>query len=50
MPSNSVVHVGNHSYPTLWHAGPYELAARRDVRAGEEVTVDYETWPPRLAG
>jgi uncharacterized protein len=44
MPSNSVVHVGNHSCdPTLWHAGPYELAARRAVRAGEELTVDYGT-------
>jgi uncharacterized protein len=44
MPSNSVIHFGNHSCdPTLWHAGPYELAARRDVRAGEELIVDYGT-------
>lgn len=44
MPPRSVAHFANHSCdPTLWHVGPYELATRRDVRAGEELTVDYGT-------
>jgi SET domain-containing protein len=35
---------GNHSCdPNLWWAGAYELAARRDIAAGEEVTNDYAT-------
>jgi uncharacterized protein len=35
---------GNHSCdPNLWWAGPYELAARRDIAAGEELTNDYAT-------
>jgi len=35
---------GNHSCdPTLWHVDGYTLAARRDIDAGEEVTVDYAT-------
>jgi len=35
---------GNHSCdPSLWWTGPYELAARRDIAAGEEVTNDYAT-------
>ena len=38
------VHFGNHSCdPTLWHVAPYEIATRRDARAGEEATVDYGT-------
>lgn len=33
---------GNHSCdPNLWWVGPYELAARRDICAGEELTSDY---------
>jgi hypothetical protein len=41
---DSNVHYGNHSCdPNLWHVGPVTLAARRDVAAGEEVTVDYGT-------
>jgi SET domain-containing protein len=44
LPTASIVHFGNHSCdPNLWHIGPYELAARRDIRAGEELTVDYGT-------
>jgi uncharacterized protein len=35
---------GNHSCdPNLWWVGPYELATRRDLAAGEEVTNDYAT-------
>jgi SET domain-containing protein len=35
---------GNHSCdPNLWWVGPYELATRRDVTAGEELTNDYAT-------
>ena len=29
--------------PTAWHVGPYEVAARRDLHEGDEVTVDYAT-------
>jgi hypothetical protein len=35
---------GNHSCePNLWWVGAYELAARRDVAVGEELTNDYAT-------
>jgi SET domain-containing protein len=35
---------GNHGCdPNLWWTGPYELAARRDIAAGEELTNDYAT-------
>jgi uncharacterized protein len=35
---------GNHGCdPNLWWIGPYELAARRDISAGEELTNDYAT-------
>ena len=44
LPPGTIVHFGNHSCdPTLWHAGPYELATRRDVGAGDEATMDYGT-------
>lgn len=44
LPSDTLVHFGNHSCdPTLWHVGPFELATRRDVAAGEEATIDYGT-------
>jgi hypothetical protein len=44
LPSETVVHFGDHSCdPTLWHVGPYEVAARRDRSAGEEATIDYGT-------
>jgi hypothetical protein len=35
---------GNHACdPNLWWVGPYELAARRDIAPGEEITNDYGT-------
>src|SRR5262245_17355356 len=35
---------GNHSCdPNLWWEGPYDLVARRDIAAGEELTNDYAT-------
>jgi uncharacterized protein len=35
---------GNHGCdPNLWWTGPYTLAARRDIAAGEELTNDYAT-------
>ena len=35
---------GNHSCePNLWWVGPYELAARRDIATGDELTNDYAT-------
>ncbi|HWF17152.1 MAG TPA: SET domain-containing protein-lysine N-methyltransferase [Acidimicrobiales bacterium] len=38
------VHYGNHSCdPSLWHVGPYEIATRRPLKAGEELTIDYAT-------
>jgi hypothetical protein len=33
---------GNHGCdPSLWWVGPYELAARRNIAAGDELTNDY---------
>jgi hypothetical protein len=44
LPTATTVHYGNHSCdPTLWHVGPYEIATRRPIRRGEELTVDYAT-------
>ncbi|CAN5296515.1 SET domain-containing protein-lysine N-methyltransferase [soil metagenome] len=44
LPPGTVIHYANHSCdPNLCHAGPYELAARRPIRPGEELTVDYGT-------
>jgi hypothetical protein len=44
LPPRTSAHFGNHSCdPTLWHTGPYLLASRRDVDAGEEATIDYGT-------
>jgi SET domain-containing protein len=44
LPPGTAVHFGNHSCdPNLWHVDPYELAARRPIAAGEEVTLDYAT-------
>jgi len=35
---------GNHAcVPNLWWVGPYELATRRDITAGDELTNDYAT-------
>src|SRR5215216_565877 len=44
LPPNTPIHFGNHSCdPTLWLVGPYEMATRRNVTAGEEATLDYGT-------
>lgn len=44
LPPATSAHFGNHSCdPNLWHVGPYELATRRDVIDGEELTLDYGT-------
>lgn len=47
MPSDTTIHYGNHSCdPTLWHVGPYEIATRRTLVAGEEATIDYQSIAP----
>jgi hypothetical protein len=44
LPPGQPIHYGNHSCdPNLWHTGAYTLTARRDIRPGEELTVDYAT-------
>jgi hypothetical protein len=44
LPVSDRNHYGNHSCdPNLWWTGPYALAARRSIQAGEEVTNDYAT-------
>jgi hypothetical protein len=44
LPGGSVIHFGNHSCdPNLWHVGPFEIATRRAVHVGEELTIDYGT-------
>jgi hypothetical protein len=44
LPPATKVHYGNHSCdPNVWHRGPYEIATRRLVEAGEELTIDYAT-------
>lgn len=44
LPAATTVHYGNHSCdPNLWHVGPYEIATRREVGVGEELTMDYAT-------
>ena len=44
LPPDTTIHFCNHSCdPTLWHAGPYELAALRDLSTGDEATIDYGT-------
>jgi hypothetical protein len=44
LPTGTAVHYGNHSCdPNLWHVGSYEIATRRRVEAGEELTIDYAT-------
>jgi uncharacterized protein len=44
LPPATRVHYGNHGCdPNLWHVGPYEIASRRPIEAGEEVTIDYGT-------
>ncbi len=44
LPIDTPIHFGNHSCdPTLWVVGPFEVATRRDVTAGQEATLDYGT-------
>jgi len=44
LPPGTIAHHANHSCdPNLWHEGPYEIVARRDIAAGAELTVDYAT-------
>jgi SET domain-containing protein len=44
LPAGTTAHFANHSCnPTLWHVNAYDLATRRDVARGEELTVDYAT-------
>jgi SET domain-containing protein len=43
-PSGARNGYGNHACdPALWWTGPYELTARRDIAAGDEITNDYGT-------
>jgi hypothetical protein len=44
LPLLTVAHWCNHGCdPDLWHVGPYDVATRRPVRAGDELTLDYAT-------
>jgi uncharacterized protein len=44
LPSGTTAHYGNHNCdPNLWHVGPYDIATRRPVAAGDELTIDYGT-------
>lgn len=44
LPADTVVHFANHSCdPNLWHDGPFDVRARRDIAAREELTIDYGT-------
>ncbi len=44
LPPRTTAHFGNHSCdPTLWPVGAFELATRRSVDRGQELTVDYGT-------
>ena len=44
LPGRQPIGYGNHSCdPTLWHDDAFTLTARRDIVAGDEVTVDYAT-------
>ncbi|MEV6490255.1 SET domain-containing protein-lysine N-methyltransferase [Actinoplanes sp. NPDC051633] len=44
LPAERTIGYANHSCdPTLWWTGAYDLAARRDIAAGEELTSDYAT-------
>jgi SET domain-containing protein len=44
MPGGTLAHYANHSCdPNLWHDGPYDVRARRDIAAGDELTIDYGT-------
>jgi hypothetical protein len=44
LPPGTAAHFGNHSCdPDLWLVGPYELATRRPIAVGDEITLDYAT-------
>jgi hypothetical protein len=44
LPAGHDVHFGNHGCdPNIWHADAFTLVARRDIAAGEEITLDYAT-------
>ena len=44
LPAGTAAHFANHSCdPNLSRSGTYELATRRAVAAGDELTVDYAT-------
>jgi SET domain len=44
LPAGSVIHFVNHSCdPNLWRVGTFEIATRRAVHFGEELTIDYAT-------
>jgi hypothetical protein len=44
IPPGQAIHFTNHSCaPSLWHIGPFTIATRREIAAGEEVTIDYAT-------
>ena len=44
LPPGTAAHFVNHRCdPTLWPVGPYEVATRRPLRAGDEATADYGT-------
>ena len=50
LPPGTLIHFGNHSCdPNMWHVGPFEIATRRAVDVGEELTIDYGT-PSGVAG
>lgn len=44
IPPGQDVHFANHSCdPNMWHADAFTVVARRDIAAGEEITIDYAT-------
>ena len=44
LPEHDPLHAGNHGCdPSMWWVDPYTVVARRDVAAGEELTLDYAT-------
>ena len=44
LPPGTMIHFGNHSCdPNMWHVGPFEIATRRVIQVGEEMTIDYGT-------
>ena len=44
LPPGEAIHFLNHSCdPNVWHLDAFTIVARRDMAAGEEVTIDYAT-------